>query len=75
MTGLIKITLEEAIQLLIDENEQAKVYFTKKNNIKDGFHRATAYGWVFRKGKDGDTIFDVDFYKFIDNTTNITGGN
>lgn len=60
---LIKITKQEALDMLLDESMGNKVYFKEKSS----YEKAIDYRWLFGVGGSGGVSFSkADFYKEID---------
>ena len=73
MTGLVKVSLEEAVELLINRDEQKLVYFCEKNKLElNGLRRAINFVWYLDHKTSPHVkyvgLFDVDFYKVINTT-------
>ena len=60
---LIKITKQEALDMLLDESMGNKVYFKEKSS----YEKAIEYRWLFGEGGSGGVFFGkTDFYKEVD---------
>lgn len=60
---LIRITKQEAFEMLLDKNKQNKIYF----KYGKSYENAIDYKWLFGKSGNGGIFYDkADFYKEVD---------
>lgn len=69
MKGFKEISLKEAVNLLIDEKEQNKVFIrriAKPNEIM----KAVDFTWDFERNDNTSSLFNVTFYKEVNYESN-----
>lgn len=61
MEGLVKIDINEALELLLDSKLADRVYFYAKQ--EGGFKKVSDYRWVFNSGSAWNQLHKVDLFK------------
>ena len=60
---LIRITKQEAFEMLLDKNKQNKIYF----KYGKSYEKAIDYKWIFGSETNSGVLFErTDFYKEVD---------
>ena len=61
MEGLVKIDIDEALELLLDSKLADRVYFYQDSD--KAYERVTDYEWVFGRDSAWNQLHKVDLFK------------